>query len=104
MADPLLLYDTKDDRTEMGRLLSALAPADRVRFLSWAIAQLPKGKLPPPVPYGYRELVEQAYRCDRADARLTRTVFCDILSLCAAFQLDPTAMVRELERRGRRGR
>lgn len=104
MTSSLLSIDTKCDRVEIGRLLSHLAPADRIAFLRWCITQLPKGKLPPPVPYGYREPLAQAHRSDEYDARLTRMVYCDLLSLLSTYHMDASVLVLELERRGRRGR
>lgn len=100
----LLVLDTKCDRTEVRTLLDKLPPRERVAFLNWACGQAAgrqNGSLPEPVSFGYGEVVKAAYRCDEADARLTRMVYMDILHLFTSYSLDADATARALEQRAR---
>ncbi len=100
MTPQILVLDTRDDRQEVQRLLSALAPKDRVKFLIWACQRVPqgRGRLPVPQVSGMRETCDLAYRCDRADERLTRMVYMDCLALFANFELDAAKTAIALER------
>lgn len=102
--DQLAVIDTRDDVTELHRLLGHLPPVERVGFLRWCVTQLPPGKLPPPAVMGYADLIRQSSGSDAADWRLTRTVFADLLQLVNSFHLDPAAAAVALESRVRRGR
>lgn len=95
MKPAVLQLDTADDRREVWRLLHRLPPRDRVRFLAAACALVPqgKGKLPVPVVTGLRDTIDRAYRCDRADERLTNEVYADALALMNQWGLDPAATV-----------
>ena len=93
--------ETRDDRGEVLRLLGHLSPRARVGFLVWCANNAPPGKLPPPTPMGYTRAIEEAHRCDRADAKLTRMVFADLLGLFSGWGLDPAAVAVTLERRVR---
>lgn len=100
----LLRYDTLDDRREAWHLLHRLPPRDRVAFLRWActLATGKHGRRPDPVIS--RESVRQAYRCDRADERLTNECYADYLALVAQWDLDQAAALAELVRWVRTGR
>jgi hypothetical protein len=92
---PLLQLDDLDSRREVHRLLSLLSPRGRVRFLKWACSQA-KGKNVP-VPRIARSDVDYAYRCGRADDRLTNTIFADLVALAAQWELDLPAVAVALE-------
>ena len=98
MTSQLLVLDTRDDRREVATLLAKLPPRARVEFLRRCVSRLPPGKLPPPAVTGYRDAVEYAGRCDRADDRLTRMVYLDVLSLMSSFGLDAAATAVDLEK------
>lgn len=95
----LLVIDTRDDRRELHYLLSKLSPNDRIAFLTWACQQAPQGtgRLPVPCVQMMATTIEQAYRCDRADTRLTNEVYCDLLSLLNNFDVDAVKVTLELE-------
>lgn len=91
MSAQLLVLDTRDDRTEVWHLLHRLPPRDRVRFLVHACGMCPAsaaGHIPAPLVWDMRTTAEQAYRCDRADVRLTNEVFADLLTCFAQWHLD----------------
>lgn len=97
---PLIAIDSKEDRREVWHLLHRLPPADRVHFLVFACRQVPqgKGKLPVPCVQHMQTTLEMAYRCDRADSRLTNECYGDILVLFAQWGLDALATACELVR------
>lgn len=105
MTSQLLVLDTFDDRREIARLLGHLPPVERIRFLQWCCTQVPpheKGHLPVPEVRGLFTTAEYAGRNDEADARLTREVYGDLLSLFAHFSLDAAKTAVALEARVKR--
>lgn len=99
MKSPLLAIDTLDDRREVHRLLGRLPPKVRVAFLEWccSTARPVMGRLP----VASRRMlptVVMAYRCDRADLRVTNEVYTDLLVLAADYDLDLAAAAVELEK------
>jgi hypothetical protein len=99
---PLLQIDDLDSRREVWHLLSRLPPQKRLLYLSWACAQVPqgRGKLPPPVPGMMRVSVDEARRDDKADAKHTNEIYCDLLSLMRdPYNVDAMKLACELERR-----
>lgn len=94
----LLSLDTADDRREIWSALHRLPPADRVNFLRFACTMVPPGavRLPEPVVGHMKTTLGLAYRCDRADARLTNEVYCDLLSLLNDFHVSAAALTTEL--------
>jgi hypothetical protein len=102
---PLLVIDTLDDRREVWSLLHRLPPRERLCYLRWCCAQVSDpvtGNGPTPLIAG--ETVRMAYRCDRADTRLTNEVYGCYLSLVGQHSaisrrsLDPVVAAVELER------
>lgn len=96
----LLSLDTLDDRRELHTLLCKLSPRARVSFLAWCCSQV-NGKLRPVASARMGETVDLAYRCGRADDRLTNEIYGDLLSLAANYRFDLGAAAVELERRVR---
>lgn len=94
----LIVIDDRDSCQELHTLLSKLPPRDRIHFLTRACRMVPqgRGRLPVPCVTHMQTTLEEAYRSDQADFRLTREVFCDILSLVRDFDLDPVAATLEL--------
>lgn len=101
-------YDTRDDRTEVYRLLAMLAPARRVAFLEWACAQstLPCSLLRPHVDRSTYELAKAARWDDAASDRLNMDVFMSCWLLSTNYDVDLKKIVLGLEqfvrRQGRR--
>jgi hypothetical protein len=94
-----LVYDSKDDRLEIWSLLHRLSPRKRIAFLKYAASRVKPnaaGHLPVPMTWSMRTTYEQAYRCDRADQRLTNEVFCDLLQLGNAWGLDLATTLNDL--------
>lgn len=85
--------DTLDDRRELHHLLGKLSPRDRVLFLAECCRRVPqaKGRLPVPVVTHLQTTLDQAYRCDRADQRVTNEVMGDLLMLMNQWGLDAIA-------------
>ena len=96
----LLTLDTLDDRREVWHLLHRLSPRRRVSFLAWACERCtgPRGAKPV-ASHRMAGTIEQAYRCDGADLRLTNEVYGDLLALAANYRFDLGAAAVELERR-----
>jgi len=95
----LLYLDTVDDRREIHSLLHRLPPADRVRFLRWACRACPARndkKIPVPSTWSMQTTLEQAYRCDRGDLRLTNEIYADVMSLLNTWDLDAGVALAEL--------
>lgn len=99
MKSSLLVIDTLDDRREIWSLLHRLSPRDRVRFLARCCETVATvhGNGPKPSLFQMRDTVEQAYRCDRADDRLTNEIYGDLLALGTQWTLDLAAVAVELE-------
>lgn len=93
MKPQLLIIDTLDDRRELHGLLHRLPPRDRIRFLQTCCARVPRGsdRLPVPAVWSMRATVDQAYRDDRADLRLTNEIYADVLQLFNQYRLDAVA-------------
>jgi hypothetical protein len=85
-----LTLDTRSDRTALWHLLHKLPPADRVRFLArrCALVKPAHGRLPAPAPGGFDLMVKEAMRCDRADERLTNSVYADLWGLVSGWDAD----------------
>ncbi|VTT96582.1 unnamed protein product [Gemmataceae bacterium] len=96
----LLTLDTLDDRRELHTLLARLSPRARVSFLAWCCGQV-TGRVRPVASARMGSTVGAAYRCGRADDRLTNEVYGDLLSLAANYGFDLAAAAAELERRVR---
>lgn len=105
MSDPILAFDTLDDRREMHTLLAKLPPARRVAFLAACCAEvtLPGSAVrPQPAPW-LAARARDAGRCDRADDRLTAEVYTDMIALANAYNLDLGKALLKLERLVRLG-
>lgn len=103
----ITLDDTLDSRRELHTLLGKLPPRERIAFLEWACKQVPqneKGYLPVPRVGEMQTTCDMAYRCDRADLRLTNEVYFDLLQLAATYHLDllKAAVILEKLARNRR--
>lgn len=98
-------YDTKDDRTEIYRLLARLHPLRRVRFLQGVCdrAVLPGSQVRPRVRRETWELAELARRDDSADQRLRLEVFIDLWNVAAHYRLDIHGVFRRLVDAVKRG-
>lgn len=85
-----ITLDTRSDRTALWHLLHKLPPTDRVRFLERRCALIApaNGRLPAPAPGGFDLMVKEAYRCDRADERLTNSVYADLWGLVSGWDAD----------------
>lgn len=106
MKPTYLSLDTKCDRREIWHLLHRRPPRARYDYLVQCCEAvkdgLGNGLFPLP---SMLDTVAQAMRCDRADERLTNSVYADILALAANRNLDLVAVALDLERiaRGRPG-
>lgn len=98
----LLTLNTLDDRREIWTLLHRLSPSGRVAFLHWACRQVADQHGNGPHPMIDRGMIQQAYRCDRADDRLTTAIFADLWALVGQWNLDPVKAAVELEKWGSR--
>lgn len=77
-----LSHDNLDDRREIHTLLHYLPPADRIRFLVWVCKR--SQELHPGRGIGYiidRPLLDEAYRSDRGNDRLTTSLYTELLSV-----------------------
>lgn len=85
-----ITLDTRSDRTAIWHTLHKLAPADRVRFLAHrcALVKPAHGRLPAPAPDGFDVMVKESQRCDRADERLTNSVYADLWGLVSGWGAD----------------
>lgn len=94
-----ITLDTRDDRTQIWRLLHRMPPARRYAYLVRCCEAvkdgLGNGLFPLP---SMRNMVREAERCDRGDDRLTNSVYADLLQLAANRDLDLVAVALELER------
>lgn len=86
-----ILYDNLDDRREIYRLLSRLAPAVRVKWLEWCCKQVtvPNSRIHPEPSYRrMRGRIDEAYRHDRGDEVLVAEVYFDVWQLAHQYHLD----------------
>ena len=104
MKHSLLVLDTLDDRREIWHLLHKLPPSRRIEFMDWCCANVsgPNGMRPTPSRLRMAETIRMAYRCDRADERLTNELYIDVLMLSSQWNLDLGRAAVELERWVRR--
>ncbi len=94
----LKLYDTKDDRREVGELIRRLTPQRLLRFLEWCCknSKIQHGGQRPRVSQATRELAERA-RWDTGSAeRLWRESLFDFWYLVTQFEFDVEAGLRKL--------
>lgn len=99
----ILVLDTLDDRRELWCLLHRLSPRRRVSFLADCCDRVRRPDGAGPV--ASRRMapaVALAYRCGRADDRLTTEVYGDLLVLACQWGLDLAAAAAALEGRVRR--
>lgn len=96
---PTLTLDTRSDRTALWHALHRLPPIDRVRFLVLRCAAVKpaQGRLPAPAPGGFDLMVKEAYRCDRADERLTNSVYADLWGLVSGWDADMLEIALDAE-------
>ena len=87
---PLLYHDTRDDRTEIHRLIDRLTPRQRVAFLEACCraAVLPRSQIRPTVLPSTYELCRQAEHDDSASGPLTMDVFLSMWVLTTEYQFD----------------
>lgn len=89
----LLITSTREDRQDIRRMLSALEPLDRLRFLCEYVATINK----PGMMASARNMpIAEAYRCDRADARVTDAIYMDLIVMASDRQADLDAAVNRL--------
>ncbi len=101
MTGSTITIDTRDDRQQIYELIHRLPPKRRIEFLVWVCQQVPqneKGHLPVPVVTGLQTTCEYAYRNEDANARLSREVYIDVLSLIVQFSVDDKIMACTLEK------
>lgn len=104
MKPSILTLDTLCDRKEIWSLLHKLSPHRRVEFLDWCCEQVSGPGKMRPVPSRLRmaETIRMAYRCDKADLRLTNECYTDCLMLSSQYKLDLGRAAVELEARVKR--
>ncbi len=89
----LLIQNTAGDRKEIRRMLTALSPMDRLRFLCECAVILNN----PRAGASARNMpLKEARRCDRADERVTDAIYMDILYMATQYGLDLDAVVNRL--------
>jgi hypothetical protein len=104
-AKPLLLAcETLDDRREIHRMLHRLPPVERVRFLDRVAKRIrvPNSEGLGASWFRMNATIKEAYRCDRADLRLTNEVYADCVGLAVQWDVDLLAVAVELEQLVRR--
>lgn len=88
----LLALDTLDDRREIYHLLRRLSPRRRVAFLADCCKQVraktPNDTGPTPSLLRMGPTIKEAYRCDRANDRLTNMIYFDVLALSSQWHFD----------------
>lgn len=101
MNPTLLACDTLSDRRDIWFALHKLPPALRVCFLKRACEMVPRainGQLPAPMIHSMKTTLDEAYRSDDADIRLSNEIYMDIIGLAANWNLDLVKTAAELER------
>ena len=101
MSKPQLLqYDTRDDRTEIHRLLCRLPPRRRVAFVESCCraATMRRAPVRPAVKRATWELAERAMVDDSVDGRLSLECFLDLCYIGVQYQFDlDRALLRLVE-------
>lgn len=89
----LLVQNTGGDRKEIRRMLHALSPIDRLRFLCECCTRIGQ----PGVMASARNMpIREARRDDGADARVTDAVYCDLLYHATQYGVDLDEVVSRL--------
>lgn len=105
----LATFDNIDDRRELHCQLSRLPPADRIRFVRWAISRTkPLGNKHPRLHLDARSrdalTAATATGCPRADERITTEMWSYLIILTAQWELPLDVIANALEAAAKRGR